>query len=83
MDANIVHYIIDTSLYNAEAIARNIPAASFKDRLEKVSSATIPDKMSKQELPSSLYDIGFIFTSNPPASVTAGYHIVEVNESFA
>ena len=83
LDANVVHYIIDTSLPNANFIAKNIPLTSFKDRLDQVPSHMIPDKMSKQELPSSLEDIGFIFTSTPLTSVTPGYHIVEVNESFA
>ena len=76
-----MHFIIDQNLPNVNTITYSIPHSSYKDPIDKVPFSQIGDKMSKQELPSSLYDIGFILTATPlNIPLTSGYHIVDISE---
>lgn len=84
LETNPVHYIIDASLPGSETLLNSLPYSSFKDRLERISQRGMLDKMDKQELPNSSYDIGFMFVKDgyTPERLTPGYHLVEINPRF-
>ena len=80
IDANSVHYLVDCDHPHLAAL-RNLP--TFRDRFDIVSSPKdLYENISRQGLPNSQNDIGFIFLGPcttigvSPTSIPSGYYLV-------